>query len=213
MDVKVHSVILRREIRRALRSVSTRRFMKDRYNFDGLVLLRYYEVLKDHLRNLYLGRIRRRPWLHFRRLLIEMSLLVDDFLNDPEVFESFGHEALFRRGHLTFEHWQTFQSAKLNGDLDSLERSFDQLDEHKFTQTSPHLLTILHPPSNDSQSGSGILDPPSNDAQSSPGILYPHSNDSQSSSGILQPPSNDSQSSSGVWSNQRGLDLDRCRYP
>lgn len=125
INVKIHSTPLRRKIRRVLGSVSTIRFEKDRHGFDGLVLLRYYEVLRDHLRNLYAGQI------HSRRFLAEMSLLVDDFLNDSEIYQSFGHEALFRRGYLTFEHWQTFQSAKVNSDLDSLEGSFDLLGEHQ----------------------------------------------------------------------------------
>jgi hypothetical protein len=97
--------------------------------FDGLAVLAKYEQLRQHLES--------RPSLNAdpSRAVLALSLLVDSFLTDREIFRSFGYENLYERGFLSFEHWKEFQRGQLDDDITLLDDSFTAFAEARTWST------------------------------------------------------------------------------
>ncbi len=72
---------------------------------NGLVLLKNYSTLKAHL-----NAVQSNPRA-LGSLVLEMSLLIDGFLADGEIFKSYGYEDLYENRFLTYDHWKEFQQA------------------------------------------------------------------------------------------------------
>ncbi|KAK0745826.1 hypothetical protein B0T18DRAFT_137752 [Schizothecium vesticola] len=97
--------------------------------FDGLAVLAKYEQLRQHLES--------HPSLNAdpSRAVLALSLLVDSFLTDREIFRSFGYENLYERGFLSFEHWKEFQRSQLDDDITLLDDSFTAFAEARTWST------------------------------------------------------------------------------
>ena len=96
---------------------------------DGLAVLATYEQLRQHLES--------HPSLNTdpSRAVLALSLLVDSFLTDREIFRSFGYENLYERGFLSFEHWKEFQRGQLDDDITLLDDSFTAFAEARTWST------------------------------------------------------------------------------
>jgi ankyrin repeat protein len=171
MNVNIHSVALRREIVHALSPECTEPVEDGPGNFDGLVLLKYCHSLEKHLRHLYCTQQPHLTDVDINCLLAEMTLLMDGHLKDPEVFGSFGYEALYEKGYLTFDCWKAFQNSKVNRDLDLLEDAYDAIDEDpsicvghpSILPSIPSQLPILYDSQNDLGDSSKSIVTASND--------------------------------------------------
>jgi hypothetical protein len=62
-------------------------------------------------------------------IIVEMRLLLNGLLDDPEIFESLGYERLFEDGYLTFDVWERFQKIRVNQTIDRLENALSQCME------------------------------------------------------------------------------------
>jgi len=104
---------------------------------DGFLLLRSYESLRIHLRSLQNSYTLESP----TSLVSELELLVDHFLADGKVFESYGFENLYENGFLTYEHWKVFQQAKLQRNISTLDEGFSAVDNLVDDVEAEELLT------------------------------------------------------------------------
>jgi hypothetical protein len=104
---------------------------------DGFLLLRSYESLRIHLRSLQSSYTLESP----TSLISELELLVDHFLADGEVFESYGFENLYENGFLTYEHWKVFQQTKLQREISTLDEGFCTVDTLAGDVEAEELLT------------------------------------------------------------------------
>ena len=111
MDIEFYSVNLLAEVVSVIGDVNA--------SMDGLQLLKYHNILEDHLKSL-----RKSQPITGSSLADEFELLVNGFLGDHEPFSSFGYEKLFEQGYMTFERLNSFQHARIDNDIDTIERSF-----------------------------------------------------------------------------------------
>jgi hypothetical protein len=63
-----------------------------------------------------------------RHLNLTLSLLVDGFLSDLEVFQSFGLENLYSQRVLGLEQWKRFKQIQLANQISALENAFHTAD-------------------------------------------------------------------------------------
>ncbi|KAH0538908.1 hypothetical protein FGG08_004499 [Glutinoglossum americanum] len=96
-----------------------------RNTMNGLVLLKHYPELQAHLVALESQVALDSTY----SLASDMSLLVNGFLTDGEIFKSFGYENLYEQGLLSFELWRVFQQAQIERDISALDEGFCAVDE------------------------------------------------------------------------------------
>lgn len=125
----IHSIALEAQVRTSLKLGWSR-------GIDGFVLLRNSSVLQallDSLRaemNKYKTR-RLRMNSSLIRDEAELSLLVEGFIEDDQVFKSFGYEDLYEQGFLSYDLWKAFQTHQTFRTLDQLDAAFytaEQID-------------------------------------------------------------------------------------
>ena len=94
---------------------------------NGFLLLKHLDRLEKWFRNhtknqeaLYLFGF----WHGTGRLKAELSLLIEGFLKDPQVFTSFDFGRLYEEGYLSYERWKKFHSSWTNENIDLLEASY-----------------------------------------------------------------------------------------
>ncbi len=107
--------------------------------FDGLAVLAKYEQLKQRLASF--PSLNEGPsWA-----VLALSLLVDSFLTDREIFRTFGYENLYEHGCLSFELWKEFQRRQLDDDITLLDNSFTTFMEARARSTSPDAACDMTP--------------------------------------------------------------------
>ncbi|PVH70403.1 hypothetical protein DL98DRAFT_136415 [Cadophora sp. DSE1049] len=100
---------------------------------NGLALLRHYHTLKRRFKDLY-SALCDNPANH--SLALEMNLLVNGFLGDGQVFQSFGYENLYELGFMDYQLWKYFQKQKLDKDITELDDGFCAIDDEEALPTS-----------------------------------------------------------------------------
>ena len=115
---------------------------------DGFDVLARYEELKKQLHFL-------RTAQRITPLLATFHLLVDYFLTEHNVFESFGFENLYESGRLTFNHWKAFQRCRFEDDVGHLENLFGASDGPMPDILGAAEATSPSHPTTDSQQTSG----------------------------------------------------------
>ena len=99
---------------------------------DGFVLLKNSFSLKNKLNDLR-TEMRNSPPLGPLTSLIseqdaqvetELSLLLEGFVEDHQVFQSFGYENLYEQGYLSYDRWKTFQCSSSHLTIDRLDSAF-----------------------------------------------------------------------------------------
>ena len=138
IDVELSSGTLSSCVSRLLGSVSQ---VPGSNKIKGFLLLKHASLLKTQLQKLrnemrsemsVLG-----PWAdvshHEQRtqLKAELGLLVEGFIGDHQVFESFGYENLYEKAFLTYDRWKAFQSSKASLTLDWLDGAFHEIDQYE----------------------------------------------------------------------------------
>ena len=68
-------------------------------------------------------------WVRLVKLEAELSLLVEEFVADDQVFRSFGYEKLYEKGFLTYDRWRSFQTSKTFRSLDQLDWAIPTIDQ------------------------------------------------------------------------------------
>lgn len=124
-EITVESKFLQRELQEALKSnfeLLCDAGTKTSNIFNGLALLKHRADLFRRLECLRFA-------LHSPRAIAELSLLVNDVLNDGELFASFGHSRLLEQGWLSLEQWRIFQMSRVHQQIDALEQLHGMSDE------------------------------------------------------------------------------------
>jgi ankyrin repeat protein len=100
---------------------------------NGLALLRHYHTLMRLLKDLR-SILCDNP--ANQSLALEMDLLVNGFLGDGQVFQSFGYENLYELGFMDYQLWKYFQKQKLDKDITELDDNFCAIDDEEALSTS-----------------------------------------------------------------------------
>lgn len=90
---------------------------------DGLAILAKYDQLKDHLRACP---SHEEP----HPAALSLSLLVNSFLTDSDIFKKFGYENLYERGYLTYKNWREFQHRQFDDDITLLDDAFSAAERN-----------------------------------------------------------------------------------
>jgi ankyrin repeat protein len=69
-------------------------------------------------------------------LALEMDLLVNGFIGDGQVFQSFGYENLYELGFMDYQLWKYFQKQKFDKDITELDDRFCAIDDEEALSTS-----------------------------------------------------------------------------
>ncbi len=99
---------------------------------DGFVLLKNAEFLRNRLNNLRtkmqnspsLGPLTSLMSKQDAQVETELSLLLESFVEDYQVFQSFGSEKLYEQGILSYERSKAFQSSSSSSIIDRLDVAF-----------------------------------------------------------------------------------------
>ena len=78
-----------------------------------------------------------RPVGHLKSLLFEqdvqlqneLGLLVEGFVQDPQVFRSFDYENLYEQGYLSYDRWKAFQCSSSHLNIDRLDSAFHAISD------------------------------------------------------------------------------------
>jgi ankyrin repeat protein len=124
MIVRFHSLALQSEVLAVLHPRCQEVAGDGSRPVDGLVLLKRRDLLENRLRDL-----RSQQKFDTITTIAELTLLVEGFLMDHEIFFSFDYEKLYNEGYLSYQQWKDFQHSKLRSDIDALESSFYAIDE------------------------------------------------------------------------------------
>jgi ankyrin repeat protein len=100
---------------------------------NGLALLRHYHTLMRLLKDLR-STLCDNP--ANQSLALEMDLLVNGFLGDGQVFQSFGYENLYELGFMDYQLWKYFQKQKIDKDITALDDGFCAIDDEEALSTS-----------------------------------------------------------------------------
>jgi ankyrin repeat protein len=122
-NIFVHSEALKREIERAVPSLSTSG------ELSTFVLLKHRDELNKRLK--YLRKTNTSSpsvSMAHAEAEAELTLLVDGLLDDYEVFRSFGYDNLLQDGHISPNIHRSFQGAKAQRDVQLLETGFFAID-------------------------------------------------------------------------------------
>lgn len=98
---------------------------------SGLSLLKNLPDLEQHLESL-----RNDPSVASGSLVAELEILVEGLLADTEPFVSFGLTTLFAKGYINYERWQSLQHAKFESDINTIEKTFDEVTPHGIGDSS-----------------------------------------------------------------------------
>lgn len=96
---------------------------------DGLDLLQKYPILKKSLEGHQ--RTHRSPGPRETRTINDLTILVDGFLDNPEIFKSYGFESLLNNDYLDHDLWRKWQSqnSTINKQLGYLEQTYYTIDD------------------------------------------------------------------------------------
>ncbi|RYC57585.1 hypothetical protein CHU98_g8625 [Xylaria longipes] len=149
LQVRIHSAGLRVEVLKIMGSLSVDSIMDfivgKRYDgLDGFALLRLRPRLLKTLK--YLRCNCRTP--DRRRLISEMSLLVNGLLDDVEVFQDFGLQNLYDQGRISHAQWELFSNAHLMWQIENalpLGTSFEHQQPLSLSAPSEHQDYSGHP--------------------------------------------------------------------
>jgi hypothetical protein len=100
---------------------------------NGLALLRHYHTLMRLLKDLR-STLCDNP--ANQSMALEMDLLVNGFLGDGQVFQSFGYENLYELGFMDYQLWKYFQKQKLGKDITELDDGFCEIDDEELVWTT-----------------------------------------------------------------------------
>ena len=99
---------------------------------DGFELLRNLDSLMNQLHNLRTEMQDRPPVGQLTNLLFEqdvqleteLGLLLEGFVQDHQVFQSFDYENLYEKGYLSYDRWKAFQCSSSHLNIDRLDSAF-----------------------------------------------------------------------------------------
>ena len=100
---------------------------------NGLALLSHYHTLMRRLKDLR-SALCDNP--ANQSLALEMDLLVNGFIGDGQVFQSFGYENLYELGFMDYQLWKYFQKQKFDKDITELDDRFCAIDDEEALSTS-----------------------------------------------------------------------------
>ena len=112
---------------------------------NGLLLLKHLDLLEERSRALERAQI----WFIICHLVystgvdpsleVEVNLLIEGFLKDPQVFTSFDFGRLYDNGYLSYERWKKFHSSWTKENIDLLEASYcDEYEDLDLSHPSSH---------------------------------------------------------------------------